>query len=208
MKNGGAAKFVKRILCVLRSMAKAKSMAIKSKTDAIKARLIVLSLLRNKKLSLGSISNKIHGLIGGGGQHQDDDDHQDKAIVLYNAAATPSHDKVYLSLGGGSDPNQEDENTCSYPHHYHHHNNEEEADDDDKYPDLTHSLFDDELDLGGPNASVIDLVRNSKEEGKNFSLEDEIDHVADLFIMKFHKNMRMQKLESFKRYQEMLQRST
>ncbi|KAI6686778.1 hypothetical protein NL676_032691 [Syzygium grande] len=53
---------------------------------------------------------------------------------------------------------------------------------DAKYPDLRHSLFDeeeDDVDLGG---SVIDLVKNAKEEGDEFCLEDEVDHVADLFI--------------------------
>ncbi|KAL5733819.1 hypothetical protein ACOSP7_031680 [Xanthoceras sorbifolium] len=78
-----------------------------------------------------------------------------------------------------------------------------------QYPDLTHSLFDEEEfklddDQGG---SIIDIVRNSKEEGEDFSLEEEIDHVADLFIKRFHKQIKLQKLESFKRFQEMLARS-
>ncbi|CBI29284.3 unnamed protein product, partial [Vitis vinifera] len=78
-------------------------------------------------------------------------------------------------------------------------------DDDGKYPDLTHCLFEEEeVDMRG--GSIIDMVKNGKEEGEEFRLEDEIDHVADLFITRFHKQMRMQKLESFKRYQEMLQR--
>lgn len=201
MKNR-ATTFVKQILCVLRSVAKSKTMAIKSKTDAIRARLIVFSLLRNRKLSLSAVSDRIQALLGHQ-QHQETDAGEDgdhgKAIVLYNnaastsAAATPDNTCTEL------------DNCCNNAYHYHYYD-----DDDDKYPDLTHSLFeedDDGLDLGDPNASVIDLVRNSKEEGENFSLEDEIDHVADLFILKFHKNMRMQKLESFKRYQDMLQRS-
>lgn len=206
MKNS-AATFVKQILCVLRTVAKSKTMAIKSKTDAIRARLIVFSLLRNRKLSLSAVSDRIHALLG----HQQETnppsaaaaaekgDEQGKAIVLYNSAAA--------ATGVSADNTCTELDTCCnvYPYHY---NND--VDDDDKYPDLTHSLFDeddDELDLGDPNASVIDLVRNSKEEGENFILEDEIDHVADLFILKFRKNIRMQKLESFKRYQEMLQRS-
>ncbi|KAG6527562.1 hypothetical protein ZIOFF_009673 [Zingiber officinale] len=45
--------------------------------------------------------------------------------------------------------------------------------------------------------------RNAKEDVAKFSLEDEIDSVTDVFIRRFHKNTRMQKLESFKRQQEM-----
>jgi hypothetical protein len=39
-----------------------------------------------------------------------------------------------------------------------------------------------------------------------FRLEDEIDRVADVFIRRFHEQMKLQKLESFKRFCEMLER--
>ncbi|XP_059631295.1 uncharacterized protein LOC132274138 [Cornus florida] len=195
MKNS-ASVYLKHMISVLCSMAKNKSMAIKSKTDAMRARLIVFSLVKNKKLSLDSITHRIHAILGQqnrGGSHDESD--QSRAIVLYNASE-PHGSSVSNTL----QPSKRLEGYVYY---------DEDDDDDGKYPDLRHSLFDeaDELDLGDPNGSVIDLVRNSKEEGEEFSLEDEIDHVADLFIMKFHKKMRMQKLASFKRYQEMLERS-
>ncbi|XP_044509798.1 uncharacterized protein LOC123228434 [Mangifera indica] len=183
MKNQ-ASTFFKKVICLLTSIAKAKSMAIKNKTSAAKARLIMFSLMKSKKalLGLGSISNKIHGLLG---HHDDDHNHQgnqSKAIVVYNAIAATESQSIY--------------------------NDDIDDNDNDKYPDLTHSLFDefedDEDDQGG---SIIDMVKNSKEEvGENFSLEEEIDHVADLFIKRFHKQMRLQKLQSFKRFQEMLAR--
>lgn len=179
MKNKVSA-LVKRMVSVLSSVAKAKSMAIKSKTNAVKARLIMFSLMKNKKVLMDSLSQKVHSLLQG--QHAGDDEHDEdggdesKAIILYNTE--PSALQCHTLLA---------------------------ADEDDaKYPDLRHCLFDDDLQHGG---SVIDMVRNSKEEGVNFRLEDEIDHVADLFINRFHKQMRMQKLESFKRLQEMLERS-
>nr|XP_043612216.1 uncharacterized protein LOC122583909 [Erigeron canadensis] len=172
MKNG-ASLFLKNIISLVTSVTKSKSLAIKSKIETLKARVIIFSLLKNKKfhgltLRKSSISHKIHALLLGGPSQEDDDDDQ----------------KVVQSLG---------------------------AYDDDDYPDLRHSLFDEEVDdeLGTPNTSVIDLVKNLKEnDGEDFRLEDEIDHVADLFIMKFHKRMRLQKLESFKRYQDMLERSS
>lgn len=189
-------------MSVLSTMAKSKSTAIKSKTEDIKAKLMVLSLLKSKKLSISglgtkAISHKIHSLLGHK-EEQDHDDENDKAIVLYNNAPEGVEDFSHYQYNNGTNEeilllsNGED-------HEY-----------DDKYPDLTHSLFDEEDEyLGDPNASAIDMVRNFKEEeGQNFVLEDEIDNVADLFIKKFHKRMRLQKLESFKRYQEMLKRST
>lgn len=202
MKNNSAIKFLKHVMSVLSTMAKSKSTAIKSKTEDIKAKLMVLSLLKSKKLSISglgtkAISHKIHSLLGHK-EEQDHDDENDKAIVLYNNAPEGVEDFSHYQYNNGTNEeilllsNGED-------HEY-----------DDKYPDLTHSLFDEEDEyLGDPNASAIDMVRNFKEEeGQNFVLEDEIDNVADLFIKKFHKRMRLQKLESFKRYQEMLKRST
>ncbi|KAG5588358.1 hypothetical protein H5410_048792 [Solanum commersonii] len=202
MKNNSAIKFLKHVMSVLSTIAKSKSTAIKSKTEAIKAKLTVLSLLKSKKLSLSglgtkAISHKIHSLLGHKDQDQDHEDENNQAIVLYNH--TPEVGEDYLHY----QHNEANEEILLL-------SNGENYDYDDKYPDLTHSLFDEEDEyLGDPNASAIDMVRNFKEEeGENFVLEDEIDNVADLFIKKFHKRMRLQKLESFKRYQEMLQRST
>ncbi|XP_043703419.1 uncharacterized protein LOC122653592 [Telopea speciosissima] len=208
MKNR-ASVFLKQIISVLSSVVKAKSLALKNKTSAIKTRLIILSMLKNKKVLLSSIAHKLHALVPG----QQDDSYKIKisredaddqsscsnnnnAIVLFNSMANQLHSNpIFTEL---IMTKVEEEN--------------EENQEEDEYPDLTHSLFDseepDELDLADPGSSVIDLVRNSKElEGENFKLEDEIDHVADLFIRKFHRQIKMQKLDSFKRYQEMLERS-
>ncbi|KAF5449176.1 hypothetical protein F2P56_029653 [Juglans regia] len=187
MKNK-ASLFLKQIISVLSSIAKAKSMAIKNKTSAAKARFLMFSLLKNKKLLLGSVSHKIHRLLG---QHEEesqyDADEQSKAIVLYNAMASESsHTHLVERV-------------------------EEDGGNDDKYSDPRRSLFDGKDDLDSDQDdeggySIIDMVRNSKEEGENFSLEDEIDDVADLFIKRFHKQMRLQKLASFKRLQAMMER--
>lgn len=61
-----------------------------------------------------------------------------------------------------------------------------------------------EVDNG--EGSAADFVRSFRKNDSEFNLEDEIDHVADVFIKRFHNQMRMQKQESFKRYQEMLER--
>ncbi|KAJ6712881.1 hypothetical protein OIU79_008975 [Salix purpurea] len=149
--------------------------------------------MRSKKVLVGSISNKIHSILGQPDRERKDDDDDDdgdqsKAIVLYSNAMASE------SLSGCSQIADRDDDRANNHHYY---------DDDDK---LTHSLSEEE-NFDDPGGSVIDLVRNSKEDGKDFSLEDEIDHVADLFIMRFHKQMRLQKLESFKRRREALERN-
>ncbi|KAI3773536.1 hypothetical protein L1987_48066 [Smallanthus sonchifolius] len=170
----GVSLFLKNIISRLTSITKSKSLAIKSKAESMKARVIICSLLKNKKLPIairtGSISHKIHALLLGG---TEDNNHR----VLES-----TNDDNNLQLVLHKENSLEDE--------YH------------------HSLFDpeDDHDLGDPNGSVIDLVM--EHDGGDFRLEDEIDRVADLFIMKFHKRMRLQKLESFKRYQDMLERSS
>lgn len=215
MKNTSAAMFLKRIISVLCSMTKVKSMAIRDKTNALKARLVVLSLLKNKKFSLCSIPEKILAILGQQdrkrGNEDDDQSKLSNAIIRYNASEPFSAKST--QMGGGDDDRD------YYSYYYNDSNDRFEVDSGhgNKYLELTQSLFkredEDELDLGDPNGSVIDLVRNNKEAGggvnhEDFKLEDEINQVADLFILKFHKRMRLQKLESFKRYQEMLQRGT
>ncbi|GAY48731.1 hypothetical protein WN943_024233 [Citrus x changshan-huyou] len=200
MKNKASA-FLKKVLCLLTSVAKSKSMAIKNKTSAAKARLIMFSLMKSKKVLVGSISKKIHGLLGHPTDKDTDNIHdgdQSKAIVPYNAAAAAAVGALVTEPQSSSICSQLLLQDAE----------EKDDDDDDKYPDLRHSLFDEEEfefeDEG--NGSIIDMVRNSKEEGEDFSLEEEIDHVADLFIKRFHRQMHLQKLASFKRFQEMLAR--
>ncbi|XP_008812133.2 uncharacterized protein LOC103723100 [Phoenix dactylifera] len=183
MKNR-ASTFFKQVVSILVTIVRTKSMAVKSKTSSLKTRLIIFGLFRNKKLLRSAISHKIHALMGQekgsvGGQGLED---YSKAIVLSNAAENEVHTESM------------------------------EYDEDDDYPDLTHSLFDlnddgNDDDLVDRTSSVIDLVRNSRDDASDFNLEDEIDHVADVFIRRFHRQIKLQKQESIRRYQEMLERS-
>ncbi|KAG6597730.1 hypothetical protein SDJN03_10910, partial [Cucurbita argyrosperma subsp. sororia] len=189
MKNK-ASLLLKKITSILGAIAKAKSMAINSKFSPTKPRLLMLSMLKTKKLLVTSLSNKIHTILGQHHGDRDDDETQDNhsmAIVLYDAAA--AHASQYQSSASLAMAAKAEE-------------------EDDKYPDLTHSLFDEEDDYDIAGGSIIDMMRNSKEEGEEFKLEEEIDEAADLFIKRFRKQIRMQKLESFKRLQEMLARGT
>ncbi|KAK8537262.1 hypothetical protein V6N13_042199 [Hibiscus sabdariffa] len=189
-----ASGLLKQIIRGLTAMAKAKTMAIKSKAKAIKTRLVIFSLLQNRRLLVSSFSDKLNALMG----HRDsickevgDDvsgDQQSQPVVLHN-----SGNAVWVPSAPETKYEEE----------------EEEGDgigEEEKYPDLTHSLFDkEEMELAAdPGASVIEMVKNSREDrGEEFRLEDEIDRVADLFIKRFHCQMRMQKQLSLKRGQEM-----
>ncbi|GMI99726.1 hypothetical protein like AT5G47920 [Hibiscus trionum] len=181
-----ASGLLKQIIAGLTTMAKAKTMAIKSKTKAIKTRLVIFSLLQNRKLLVSSFSDKLDALLGHNGgncKEVEDDvsgDQQSQSIVVYNSSnavwvpSTPQTKHEDGGDGGG----------------------------EGKWPELSES----EMELAAdPGGSVIEMVKNSKEDrGEEFRLEDEIDRVADLFIKRFHCQMRMQKQLSLKRRQDML----
>ncbi|CAL0321598.1 unnamed protein product [Lupinus luteus] len=200
MKNR-AYRVLKVVIADLRSMAKSKTLALKSKTNAIRARMIILSLVMNKKFVMSSISHKFQSVLG---HHSinpteecvlEDSTDKNKAMIVFNdnnTVSSPSETQVVV----------EDKDEDGYESYYKY--EEDYAYDDEggdakcMYLDLTHTLFDSEnLDLGG---SVIELVKSSKEDaGKEFKMEEEIDHMADLFIKKFHRQIMLQKLDSLKR---------
>lgn len=169
---------LKHVLSLLSSIAKSKSASIKNKTSAAKSRILMFSFMQQKL-----ISNKIHNLLNHKNTDTDDDDDdedQSKAIVLYNNKAA----SVVMS------------GECADSTSYVMEKN-----------DSNNGIWDFLDEAADPDKSVIDLVKDSKEGApEDFKLEDEIDEVADLFIKRFHKQIRLQKLESFKRFQDMLER--
>ncbi|XP_006652208.1 uncharacterized protein LOC102709832 [Oryza brachyantha] len=202
MMKSKASMFLKQMVSTIMAVVKAKSTAVRAKTSAMKTRLLVLGVLRNRKLLVSAINHKIHAIMGGqdsssssnftssgGAAGEEEDGGGKKAIVLYNSAPSFLTERGYDAAAAAG-----------------------EEEDSDDY--LTHSLFqeeeeeDDDDELVNAPGSVIDLVRDAKEgEGGEFRLEDEIDHVADVFIRRIHKQLKLQKLDSFKRFCEMLERS-
>jgi hypothetical protein len=188
-----ASAFLKQMVSTIAAVVKAKSTVVRAKTSALKTRLLVLGVLRNKKMLMAAINTKIRHAIMGGQQKQQaddaarhkkrDDDEEEasvnkKAVVLYSAP----------SYSFSSAEQQEEE--------------------DDEY--LTHTLFaEDDDELVRAPGSVIDVMRDAREreqDGAEFRLEDEIDHVADVFIRRIHRQLKLQKLDSFKRFCETLER--
>ncbi|XP_027352793.1 uncharacterized protein LOC113863421 [Abrus precatorius] len=206
MKNGTSRSLLKQIIANLSSMAKSKTMALKAKANTIRGRLIIFSLMKNKKLLMSSLSEKFHSMWGHHSQPNKEDSlledgsENSRAIVVYNNNAN----SYYEALPNPCETQVVEEQDQDGYESYYNYGDADAVDDDDKYPDLTHTLFDSEgLDFGG---SVIDLVKNSKEEaGQEFKLEDEINLAADLFILKFRRQMVLQKQESLKRKRDMRQ---
>ncbi|CAN6470500.1 unnamed protein product [Victoria cruziana] len=224
-----ATKFLKHVWMTMGEVLKSKTGAVKSKAGALRTRLIVLSLLRNKKFLFSTISHKFQALLGNekaeAGRVSSSISHKFHALFGHGKAeaghiGTISH-KIHALLGhpkaeAGDNSKaivvynpilaemQMEQYCCG---ELEDEEDEEEDEENDDYPDLTHCLFDSEdLEIDNQNLSVVDIVKQST-DSENFVLEDEIDRVADLFIKRFHRQMQMQKLQSFKRYQEMLNRS-
>ncbi|RDX58006.1 hypothetical protein CR513_62713, partial [Mucuna pruriens] len=197
MKNRASG--ILKLIAVVRSMAKSKALALKSKANAMKARLVIFSLVMNKKYVMSTVSDKFQSLLGHNSHIKEEDcllEDDDKCSVVVNDNAH-LHEAVSIVNPSESQIVVEDKDgdgcECCYMY------NDDEG--DAKYPDLTHTMFESEdLDLGG---SVIDLVKSSKEEaGQEFKMEDEIDHMADLFIRRFRRQILLQKQDSFKRHHD------
>ncbi|KAK4341598.1 hypothetical protein RND71_040099 [Anisodus tanguticus] len=99
---------------------------------------MVLSLLKSKKLSLSglgskAISHKIHSLLGHKEEEEarDHENENNKAIVLYNNAPEAGEDFLDYQHNEANEEILLLSNGGNYDY-------------DDKYPDLTHSLFDEE----------------------------------------------------------------
>ncbi|KAE9590189.1 hypothetical protein Lal_00027903 [Lupinus albus] len=199
MKNR-ACRVLKVVIADLRSMAKSKTMALKSKTNAIRARLIILSLVMNKKFVVSSISHKFQSVL----RHHsnpneecllEDRSNKNKAMMVFNEI---NNNNTIVSNPSETQRVVEDNDQDGYESYYKYEEDYDYGDGKCMYLDLTHTLFESEnLDLEG---SVNELVKSSKEEeGQELKMEEDIDYMADLFIKKFHRQIMLQKQDSLKR---------
>ncbi|KAF8020726.1 hypothetical protein BT93_G1228 [Corymbia citriodora subsp. variegata] len=210
MKNRVSA-MVKQMLAALSAMAKSKSVAFRRKTDALRTRLLIFSLLHHdKKFFVGTLSHKLQNLLLQHRHHHHHDEGKplEEADDSDLASEQPSeNDIVSYCTSGALVHEPTPVLTHCEPAKCEEEDGVDDNEDDGKYPDLTHTLFDDINDLVS-GRSVIELVKHNKEDrGEEFVLENEIDQVADLFIKRFHRQIKLQRMESFKNYQEMLRRS-
>jgi hypothetical protein len=212
-----ASKYLKQLFSAIVAAVKARSMTVGTKAGSLRTRLVVLSIMRNKKLLLSAIQSKIHAIMGGGsghggaysnavvshhggaGEHGHGDGQQQhalgrKAAVLQNLPSFVVDQEMRAVVLLSSLPSFTLEREGS---------GGEEAEDnnDNGGKQLV-------ADAAALPDSAMELARCAVEGGNEFRLEDEIDRVADVFIRRFHDQMKLQKLESFKRFCEMLERGT
>ncbi|CAI0381469.1 unnamed protein product [Linum tenue] len=216
-----ASAFLKHTISLLASaLLKAKSAAVGDKTRAVlKARMAMTSLVMERKrkvmqLQLASVCDKINTVFGGSSRH-DDHHHEDHlAMVVYDPNRKSRADASCCSCCCTTCCNDDGQAVLDIAHC-----RSQEA----GQPGL--------VKVGGSECNIISnegeqccpyyddqddddlvIIKGNKEEDDDYGHhvhddDENIDDVADMFIVKFHKQMRLQKLESFKRYQEMLQRS-
>ncbi|KAF7104245.1 hypothetical protein CFC21_105153 [Triticum aestivum] len=201
-----ASRFLKQLFSAIVAAVRERSAATRARTSAARTRFVFFGILRNKQLLRNAINSKIHAIVGGGsgnGQHlvaaggggrtvavleklpSFVADQGRRAAVLLNslpsfAMGRDGGSDSPLVGGGGEEGKEEGDEGVTK-----------------------------QLQLANvPPGSVIEQARGAVERGgAEFKLEDEIDHVADVFIRRFHDQMKLQKLESFKRFCEMLERN-
>ncbi|WVZ65523.1 hypothetical protein U9M48_014871 [Paspalum notatum var. saurae] len=172
--------------------------SMKSKTDALRTKLIILTSLRRRLAMLCAMSRQMHGLVASDNREkQARVEHQSKALTMHKhkvmatiKEAGGDHDGGRAHLGLFE--------VAVFEEDYH------------GYPDWIESLFDDEkcynndeedfLDnnhndlehiLDAPDEpSVIEILRTNREvEGLEFNIEDEIDEACDMFIRRVRSRM-------------------
>lgn len=196
MKNKAVTRLLKQIALALASVTKAKSLALnlKSKIRDIRARMTIFSLLYlDKKSLLGSIRpNKLRAFLShhqketsnGGEDHYQISNQANINMVLSSISNIVQDAKVINHINTDLEEVTMD------------------AKQEEEEEDLPESLLEEYLEFEDCDAknSAIDMVGNSKEvleEGEDSRLEDRIDEVAELFINRFHHQIRMQKQDSF-----------
>ncbi|KAF7059826.1 hypothetical protein CFC21_066680 [Triticum aestivum] len=173
----------------------------KSKTGVLAARLLFLASLRRRMATVGVMSHKIHALMAAADRAKAGGDCH-KAVVSRKVEKTlPAiHGGEIVDLthqlalfcqekddgdGGCTDRTlhtifNDDDNNCCYTEDC------EVGDDEDD----GHVLLDECDEDVDDQPLVIDVIRNNREaQGLEFSIDNEIDQAADMFITRFQKRM-------------------
>jgi len=181
--------------------------SIKSKTDALRTKLIILASMRRRMAMVAAMSRKVHTLVSSSSQEKimAADHHRDRALVLSKQAMAPSKEPAAGSDHGGGKKaglslfeiavfDEEDDR-----HGYHDYWTRSSLFDDDncQYNDDEEDVHqedggdvDDVLGALDDEPSVIEVIRSNREaEGLAFNMDDEIDEACDLFIRRCRSRM-------------------
>ncbi|KAL6656312.1 hypothetical protein ACP70R_007138 [Stipagrostis hirtigluma subsp. patula] len=184
-------------------LVKKAASAFKSKTAALRAKLLVLASLRRRMAMVAAVSRRIHALVSSphGRERQGSVEYGgSKALALRKALAAAAaeakvdelagdHGGVVLDLYGAAMFDEEDHGYPDWTQSlfddddcYDVEDGEEEAGRDDDH-DVHEAALDDET-------SVVEIIRSKREvEGLEFSMDDDIDEACDMFIRRFRSRM-------------------
>ncbi|PUZ71492.1 hypothetical protein GQ55_2G317600 [Panicum hallii var. hallii] len=184
------------------NLLKKAATSVKSKTDALRTKLVFVASLRRRLAMVCAMSRQIHALskLNGQAEKQARVEHGGKALITTHKAATAAGEEPAAGDHGGRAPLGMFE-VAVFEEAYH------------GYPDWTSSFFDDdhcyndeedgvhdddddreELDvvdaLDGP--SVIEIIKSNREaQGLEFNMDDEIDEACDMFIRRCRSQMNL-----------------
>nr|CAB3457561.1 unnamed protein product [Digitaria exilis] len=168
--------------------------SFKSKTDALRTKLIILASLRRRMAMVCAMSRQIRALVTSNGPNkQATVEHGSKLLPVHKAAVASKEP----SCGHGGNKDLGLFEVAMFEEGYH------------GYPEWTNSLFDDDnsynyeddiqddehddLDLDAiDETSVIEIIRSNREaEGLEFNMEDDIDEACDMFIRRCRGRMNL-----------------
>ncbi|KAJ1290371.1 hypothetical protein BS78_02G237700 [Paspalum vaginatum] len=160
--------------------------SFKSKTDALRTKLIILTSLRRRMAMVATMARKIHAPVSSSREKAMVDYCDGSALVLGKAMVP--REEAAADHGGKADLGGLFEVVAMF-------------DEDDRgYHGWTSSLFnddnhyfddeedaegdhDDDLDVPDAEPSVIDIIRSNREaKGLEFNMDDDIDEACDMFI--------------------------
>ncbi|TKW34066.1 hypothetical protein SEVIR_2G280600v4 [Setaria viridis] len=170
--------------------------SFKSKTDALRTKLMILASLRRRMAMVCAMSRQIHALVASGGQEKKARvEHSSKALALGMATATseePAGDDGGRAHLGMFEVAMYEEGYHGYPEWTNSlfdddniYSDDEDVQDDDEHDDL------DVVDAFDDEPSVIEIIRSNREaEGLEF-MEDDIDEACDMFIRRCRSRMNL-----------------
>ena len=220
-----ATRYLKQLFAAV--VAAVKSTAVGTRASSLRTRLIMLGIMRNKKLLLSAIQSKIHAIMGGGASGSGAQGGYGNAVATTHGGGEGGAAEGagrgcaggHLLLGGGGRKAAVLQSLPSFVVEQ-----ESRAVVLSSLPSFALErdggacLARSPLSAGGEGEVVEYNDGNCEKQAiaaiaaagpaveGEFRLEDEIDRVADVFIRRFHDQMKLQKLESFKRFCEMLER--
>ncbi|KAF8780856.1 hypothetical protein HU200_000806 [Digitaria exilis] len=167
--------------------------SFKSKTDALRTKLIILDSLRRRMAMVCAMSRQIHALVTSDGRDKQAAVERGskplalhKAVVMSKEPAGDHGGKVHLAMF----------EVAMFKEDYHGYDPEwtnSLFNDDNSYNDEDDVQDDNDLDVDAfDETSVIEIIRSNREaEGLEFNMEDDIDEACDMFIRRCRGRMNL-----------------